>query len=626
MGGAISYCFKDSPEKLLQSLISNAKPDYYVESAVLSNEDIEITSRIWTKLMDGEMTSPFTERKCRLSIDFSYESVATWFNDCYRNRFFEVCAEKGHIRTNGTSMSPEKILQRLIAVSFENINDLNDLRHILSDHVKFNHVKGVRLEHYALMGYSLLWTLELVIGKPFDDVMKTAWTKFYSFLLNIILPIAAEYDMKVDHKVHRKSGRISTIQQLFSSENTIKQKLIYQAYPDYFIENPIVTKRDVHLAATSWAYLMAHEKTAPFLDRKAVDADSFEFASSLTWFYDAFYGRLFELSPESELVFAHISMVAQGKLIAALVMSSLDSAACPIKASERLTKIVSKFSHHGLQAQHYSDMGEALFWALELVIGPHFDSPTKLAWIRLYSHILSIILPIAVTFDMKTISKTKQKMNLLKISNNLADKHNNNDNNIDNKNAKLSKLKSFKNIVSQNPAKDTIKRAMKSYGIPTRDSDSNTNQIKPIEDEGLAAECSVKESIVTEITSMEILKKNSRSPNTSINNSYQGQQEQHHHQQHHQHQHQLHHRVSITPLYEQSHSSSTPLYERHISMTPVYAFNEDHNHDEMMVDTPISTKNISGKRNSVYEQLSPRFRQLSILDVQDLERGLRDII
>eukprot|EP01041_Mallomonas_annulata_P014720 gene14720-31293_t len=180
------------------------------------------------------------------------------------------------------------------------------------------------------------------------------------------------------------------------------------AFPDYYIDNVVVTDDDIRLASRPWKILISGENTLPYLTLKAVKSRTFQYTSSLTWFYSAFYGRLFELSPDTELKFALADLGKQykGNLVGGLIASMLIAKNDPDILHRALFKAV---NNHGngikMSRSDYVMMGEALFWAFELVIGPAFEEE-KLAWIRIYSHMLSVILPIVPEYECKSIRAT----------------------------------------------------------------------------------------------------------------------------------------------------------------------------------------------------------------------------
>jgi len=46
-------------------------------------------------------------------------------------------------------------------------------------------------------------------------------------------------------------------------------------------------------------------------------------------------------------------------------------------------------------------VGEVLLWALEKVMGASYDAQMNLAWVKVYSRLLMIIIPTAVALELK---------------------------------------------------------------------------------------------------------------------------------------------------------------------------------------------------------------------------------
>ena len=142
---------------------------------------------------------------------------------------------------------------------------------------------------------------------------------------------------------------------------------------------------------------MSAEETVPFKERLSKKCENnFSYTSVLTWFYDAFYNRFFEICPDAQPLFHNVSMVSQGRLIAGVISSAINLLKVPTKLREKLTENTIRHNGKGIKSEWYSKMGEALIWALHHVIGDVFDEATTVAWKRIYSFMLSIILPLAV--------------------------------------------------------------------------------------------------------------------------------------------------------------------------------------------------------------------------------------
>jgi len=176
---------------------------------------------------------------------------------------------------------------------------------------------------------------------------------------------------------------------------------LHHVQPEYYVQNVVVTDNDISLAKSSWDIIMSAKETTPFSERLAKKSENaFNYTSVLTWFYDVFYSRFFEICPDAQPLFHSVSMVSQGRLIAGVISSALHSLKDPVKLKEKLTDNTIKHNGKGIKSEWYSKMGEALIWALGHVIGGPFDEPTTLAWQRIYSFMLSIILPLAVEYEV----------------------------------------------------------------------------------------------------------------------------------------------------------------------------------------------------------------------------------
>jgi len=174
---------------------------------------------------------------------------------------------------------------------------------------------------------------------------------------------------------------------------------VRESYPSYFIENVVLTHTDEELTSASWSVLMSGNPTDEFKARKKDPA--FQYISTLTWFYDTFYNKFFEVCPDVKPMFANVSIVHQGKLLATVIGSALNSMRKPAVLRKKLLELAKGHNGKGVKAAHYGGMGSALIWSLELVLGKTIlDEATKTAWIRMYSFMLTIMVPEAVSFEM----------------------------------------------------------------------------------------------------------------------------------------------------------------------------------------------------------------------------------
>lgn len=75
-----------------------------------------------------------------------------------------------------------------------------DNAELFNKHLKMlalTHLKmGIRATEFGIFGEALFWTLRAVLGdEDYDTVTHTAWIKFYSRMLDVIVPIVLEHEM-----------------------------------------------------------------------------------------------------------------------------------------------------------------------------------------------------------------------------------------------------------------------------------------------------------------------------------------------------------------------------------------------------------------------------------------------
>jgi hemoglobin-like flavoprotein len=97
-----------------------------------------------------------------------------------------------------------------------------------------------------------------------------------------------------------------------------------------------------------------------------------------------FYGRLFEMTPETRLLFTD-DIAAQGEKLMtaiAMVVGSLDRFD---EVAAAVRDLARRHVAYGVQPEHYGAVGAALLWTLEQGLGAAFTPPVRNAWEAAYS-------------------------------------------------------------------------------------------------------------------------------------------------------------------------------------------------------------------------------------------------
>ena len=104
-----------------------------------------------------------------------------------------------------------------------------------------------------------------------------------------------------------------------------------------------------------------------------------------------FYGRLFEMAPETRALFCG-DMGRQGrKLMAALatVVNSLGDFEAIVSVARDLAK---RHVAYGVTPEHYAIVGAALLWTLEQGLGDEFTPALRAAWEAAYCALSEVMI------------------------------------------------------------------------------------------------------------------------------------------------------------------------------------------------------------------------------------------
>lgn len=98
---------------------------------------------------------------------------------------------------------------------------------------------------------------------------------------------------------------------------------------------------------------------------------------------ELFYGRLFEIAPDTRPLFKRDIHVQGAMLMKTLdvVVGSLDRLDDVLPAATRLAQ---RHLGYGVRPAHYDSVGTALLWTLEQALGTQFTPTLRQAWATAY--------------------------------------------------------------------------------------------------------------------------------------------------------------------------------------------------------------------------------------------------
>eukprot|EP01035_Chromulina_nebulosa_P018127 gene18127-23781_t len=172
--------------------------------------------------------------------------------------------------------------------------------------------------------------------------------------------------------------------------------------PIYYIHDAQVNQSDIQLAQQSWDIIL-DDKSPEYLKKKS--CNEITAVSCLTWFYDCFYDRLFDIHPTCRSLFKN-NMIVQGKALVKLITTALTMLNDLDNLVPVLINLAKSHTAKGILAYQYSIVGEVLLWTLKFCLGDAYTDNTKMSWLKIYSLMLSVILPVAIEEEL--ISKGKE--------------------------------------------------------------------------------------------------------------------------------------------------------------------------------------------------------------------------
>jgi hemoglobin-like flavoprotein len=103
-----------------------------------------------------------------------------------------------------------------------------------------------------------------------------------------------------------------------------------------------------------------------------------------------FYERLFELSPETRLLFTGNMQNQRGKFMATLnfIVQTLDQ---PHTLQATTRRLGCDHARYHISDQHYRLVGDALLWALDKALGPAYTPEVHSAWEKLYTLLANLM-------------------------------------------------------------------------------------------------------------------------------------------------------------------------------------------------------------------------------------------
>jgi hemoglobin-like flavoprotein len=186
------------PAPTRQEIIEIMMPVYYLGNNVqVTSEYIVVAKDSWSLITDDQ-SQEFLKQKLD-NPNFSFSSCIGWFYIVYYERLFDIHPLCKPLFTTGI-ISQGKFLVKMISLTLNQLHDPVNF-HIVMKGLALSHcAKGVRSVEYGIVGSVLFYTLQKVLGEQYTPIVSQAWTKIYSKMLAIIVPMVVDYELQGDDR------------------------------------------------------------------------------------------------------------------------------------------------------------------------------------------------------------------------------------------------------------------------------------------------------------------------------------------------------------------------------------------------------------------------------------------
>lgn len=176
--------------------------------------------------------------------------------------------------------------------------------------------------------------------------------------------------------------------------------------PLYYIRNAEISSGELIHAETSWTRIVDGQSPG-YLDYKSKHGESSAADTPKTWFTKKFYGRLFDVNPSAQSLFRN-SIEQQTKVLEAIISTALNCLRDPIQYQKTLEMLAHVHVKRGVKGVQFAIAGDVLLWSFAAALVGDFNDYLRTIWVKLYSRMLSFIVPTAIG-DERALYKAEKK-------------------------------------------------------------------------------------------------------------------------------------------------------------------------------------------------------------------------
>ena len=189
MGGVCSHKYIVGTSDAVVAILM---PLYYTKDAEIGVAEIKEAKTSW-ELITNDASEAFQYMKLN-DPNFTHCSCMTWFFSSFYDRLFDVhplCKSlfKAGLKGQG------KFLVNMISLTLNQLENPSEFAITMHDLTIRHCERGVKAIEYGVVGEVLFWSIKTCIGlKCYTNEVHDSWTKIYSKMLQVIVPVAVQYE------------------------------------------------------------------------------------------------------------------------------------------------------------------------------------------------------------------------------------------------------------------------------------------------------------------------------------------------------------------------------------------------------------------------------------------------
>lgn len=163
--------------------------------------------------------------------------------------------------------------------------------------------------------------------------------------------------------------------------------------PVYY-SSATLSKADIAMASCSWN-LIDFGTVAEFVRlQQCTSKEEFPFTTAAAWFSNVYFNHLFDVHPLSRSMF--LDPRVRQRFLSSFMGFVFTAVADKANFKKKFTLLAITHCHRGVKAIEYGIIGEVMFWSLRFCLGELYSKDIHMAWVKLFSTMLAVILPVAV--------------------------------------------------------------------------------------------------------------------------------------------------------------------------------------------------------------------------------------